>query len=325
LRQNQKITQTKIHDENGEFLLSTRTTLKQLQTTMTTIKEILTLYKFPFSESGKNWQKNWIQIQCPFCNDHSDHGGFNLEKNYYNCWRCGWHKLEDVFKQILPISKPQINSILRTLQYDYNRRTKQVGSIRHGELKLPDGSGLLRKKHTEYLRNRNFDPVELVSVWGLQGTGSIGDYKFRIIAPITFRQRLVSYQGRDITDRQLLRYKACKSKDEITPHKHLLYGFDLAKKSDRVIICEGITDVWRIGPGAIATFGTSYTEEQLRLMMRFNHALILLDADADEKANKLAAELSGILQGEVAIWKLERGDPAQLNQEQVKQIRKEWF
>ncbi len=45
---------------------------------------------------------------------------------------------------------------------------------------------------------RNFDPNYLVSEWGLLSTGVLGEFKFRILAPVYFKGQLVSYQCRDL-------------------------------------------------------------------------------------------------------------------------------
>ena len=68
----------------------------------------------------------------------------------------------------------------------------------------------LTRPHKNYLIKRNFDPDELEFKWRLVSTGPVGPYKHRIIAPIYFNEKLVSYQGRDITDKAKLKYKACK-------------------------------------------------------------------------------------------------------------------
>ena len=61
---------------------------------------------------------------------------------------------------------------------------------------MPDGAKGLTSKHTNYLMERNFPPRVLRGIWGLKGTGNVGPYKFRIIAPIFVDGVLVSYQGR---------------------------------------------------------------------------------------------------------------------------------
>jgi len=144
--------------------------------------------------------------------------------------------------------------------------------------------------HKRYLRGRDFDPNRLETLWGLKGCGNTGPYKFRIIAPVMFQGELVSYQGRDITGRAELRYKACKLTEERVHHKDIVYGYDLVP-GKRVVVVEGITDVWRLGPGAVATFGSQWTESQLLLLKDFEKVFVLFDPK-DEKAVESGKELA---------------------------------
>lgn len=124
------------------------------------------------------------------------------------------------------------------------------------------------------------------------GTAHMGNYKQRIIAPIFYNGKMVSYQGRDITEKQI-KYKACSTEKEIIHHKHLLYNFDSV--SDKMIICEGVADVWRLGKGAVCTFGVAYTKEQVLLILekKIKKIWILFDneVEAQKQAEKLAADI----------------------------------
>ena len=161
-------------------------------------------------------------------------------------------------------------------------------------------------------------------VWGLLGTGPIGEYKFRIVAPIEFEGRLVSYQCRDITGRAALPYLACAQENEVRDHKHCLYGMDLVP-GHSVVIVEGIADVWRLGPGAIATFGIGYTTEQVDLMRRWKRRFVLFDSadpQALEKAEQLADMLSGF-GGWTEILEIDSSDPGAMDQEDANDLMKE--
>lgn len=47
----------------------------------------------PYRTAGKNTQKGWVNVNCPYCHDDGFHGGFNIESKslYYTCWKCKWH------------------------------------------------------------------------------------------------------------------------------------------------------------------------------------------------------------------------------------------
>jgi DNA primase len=143
----------------------------------------------------------------------------------------------------------------------------------------------------------------------------IGPYKFRIIIPILQRGKLASFQGRDYTGRSDLRYKTCEKEKEVVCHKHLLYNADAIPGED-VVVVEGVTDVWRLGPGSVATFGTGFTQEQVMILAGYRRVFLLYDGEeaATRRADKLAHAISG-LGAEVELVTLDGGDPAEMSQD----------
>lgn len=283
-------------------------------------------YNIPFAVEGKNTQTGWVNIDCPFpnCNDTSNHGGFNLSKSYYNCWKCGFHYLNDTISILINVSRREADSIIK--EYDiHTSQTVIKESIKNkrGKLELPKGTAPLQFVHKQYLRKRNFVPEELVVTWDLQGVWQFGDYKYRIIAPIYYNNKLVSYQGRDITDRSPYRYKACAKKNELIHHKYILYGLDYVQNMSMIIV-EGITDVWRLGKGAVALFGVGYTIQQIRMIKKkAKKVFILFDYAATEQADKLSWELA-ILGISVEIINAPfTEDPGSMKQEDADYIKKQ--
>jgi DNA primase len=178
--------------------------------------------------------------------------------------------------------------------------------------------------HKKYLQKRNFDADRLEAEWDLLGTGPVGDYKLRIIAPITFRGRVVSYQGRALSELASLKYKACRLDEEVIPHKTLLYGLDRASGHSAIVV-EGITDVWRLGFGAVATFGVQWTREQIVLLREYPRVFIMYDfgeAEAEEQGRRLAYALAG-LGVSVELLLDAQGDPADLSNEDAKLLMRE--
>jgi DNA primase len=175
----------------------------------------------------------------------------------------------------------------------------------------------MSERHREYLRRRRFDPDYLEKEYDLKGTGHLGRYAFRLIIPIYYEGKLISYEGRDITDQQDLRYKACPLDQEVIPRKHILYTIDKVP-GKTVVVTEGVTDVWRLGPGAVATFGTGFTQEQLILVTkRFDRIILLFDPDdkAQEHAEYLAWQINS-LGKEAIIYELEGvEDPGSMPQD----------
>lgn len=291
-------------------------------------ERFLSNYHVPIAPGGhKHTRAGWVQVECPFCTGNPGyHLGHNTQEDYWNCWRCGFHSHMDVIRALARCSFEQAKKIFR--EYG-GRPTLRVRpeinvSIKKIKVSLPFGSGPLQPRHKQYLENRNFDPEKLESVWGLQGTGTIGPYRNRIIAPIYHRKRLVSFQGRDITGLSNLRYKACPKHLEAMDHKHVLYGLDLCKGMDQILVAEGITETWRFGPGSVATFGIAYTTSQIRFLGRFPRVYVVFDPDpqAVKQADKLAAMLDAI---GTSVHVIDLGlpdgsDPAELSQDDADNV-----
>ena len=279
---------------------------------------------FDGAYSHKHTRQGWVNRPCPFCTGNPGlHLGFNEKSGYFVCYRCGGHPVAKVVRALLNVSWYTANKIVK--QYggdsDYKTKVQRENREKGLEVKLPAGTKQMANMHTLYLRDRGFDPDQLYKTWGLLGTGSIGRYKYRIIAPVFFRGVLVSFQGRDITNKSSLKYKACPKHKERIHHKHVLYGFDLAGRD--VIVVEGITDAWRLGPGAVATFGIKYTWAQVQLLSTFRRVFVWFDEsdpEAVDKSQQLMLDLGSLGVESNAIWTGLGGDPGDKTPEEAKYI-----
>jgi len=150
------------------------------------------------------------------------------------------------------------------------------------------------------------------------------DYKHRILAPVYWNERMVSFQTRAINNNATPKYRACPKDREILHHKNILYGLQQYWK-DRTGICvEGITDVWKLGLKAFATFGINYKPQQVTEMAKhFNRITIIFDDEpqAQEQAKKLASDLKifGVASRIITI----EGDPGSLSINQARKLTKE--
>jgi hypothetical protein len=298
---------------------------------MINITKLLENYSISYVTSGnKHCMPGWVQVHCPFCEGSRDfHLGYNTKKDYFNCWRCGYHSTAKALVNLLNLPSQRLvrdililyggRPIARTISEEKQYTPKQ--------LLYPIGLTELKEPHKQYLRSRKFDPEKLERQYNLKGTGFTGDYRFRIIAPVWYKGFEVSYQGRDITNRQDPPYKACKQEDELRPHKHCLYGEFLEMRTS-IVVVEGITDVWRLGPGSVGTFGVQYTPQQVQLLKKYKRRFMLFDSEKDDpnaikQAKKLADSLSAF-GGETHIIKLDQGDPAKMEQKDADHFMKEF-
>jgi hypothetical protein len=297
------------------------------------IIKFYTDHSIPYHEEGEGHHAGpgWVQINCPFCDDPSDHLGYNLRENYFNCYRCGSHPINSTIARLLNIPETDVPSIVH--QYggykgqsipSSRKISRPTTSTIHKErtaVQLPSGTSALTLRHKTYLRQRGFDPDQLEEEWGLMGTGPVAplngiDYRHRIIAPIYWQGEMVSFQARDITGQQEPRYMFCPPEIEILPSKNLLYGKNIHKEKDFGILVEGITDAWRFGEEAFATFGTQVTVTQMyQIAKTFRNIAIVFDPDAREQADKLQTEL--FFRGVLSIVFHPDKDPGAMTQEEA--------
>jgi DNA primase len=280
-------------------------------------------YNINIPDRTENTQEGWVNIQCPCCADRSNHGGFHISGAYYYCWKCGWHSLTEVIQELINCSKYQVKDIIA--EYTTYTQEKKKKKKHVSKLKFPPETCPMQKQHKKYLESRGFDVDELEREWNLMGTGIVGNYSHRILAPILYRNKIVSYQTRDITGQANLRYKACVEENEVIHHRHIVYGIDKVRDGVGIIV-EGMPDTWRIGPGAVALFGTSYTTQQINFLINhLQRAHILFDfgeKEAQAKAQKLANALCSFMEVEILEIPGKIGDPGQLEKKEVEYLRK---
>lgn len=290
------------------------------------VEKFLRDFSIPTNTEGANTHEGWIQICCPFCNDDNWHGGFNLSSGKYNCWKCHYHSIEAVVKEILGISWKRAKYICKEYGIDDNsvhiKKEKFIGAK---ELILPKNFVPLFGQYKRYLEKRNFDPDKLEKEFDLKASGNLGGDRFRIIAPIFLKKILVSYQGRDITDLSDMRYKACSKKKEVIHHKHIIYNSDHCYREEGICL-EGVADVWRIGDNSFCTFGTEFTLNQVVFIKeRFKKVFLIYDPEfhATEQAQNLGHMLS-LMNVKTELIELPDGkDPAELSQDDANYLKKE--
>ena len=295
------------------------------------IKQLYDDFSVDYAEAGhKNVRDGWIGTDCPFCvGKQRMHLGYNLDGDYFNCWQCGPHPTRDTLIKLLNVDEKSVKKLIH--QYGGHDGRARVRLQRDKKpFKFPSSTGPLLPVHKQYLLDRGFDPDRLESEWDLRGSGPISrldvyDYRLRVIAPVMWGGEVVTFQGRDITDRQMAKYKACPEEYEKVHHKHILYGKQESWGSTGLIV-EGITDVWRFGPAAAGTFGITYTRKQLRTIRdAFNRVFILYDPEeqAQRQAKKMRLELGGYTKSiEVHIVQLER-DPGSMDQDEADYLVKQ--
>jgi len=283
-----------------------------------------------FVTEGKNTSNGWVETRCVFCDDNSAHLGISPERTI-SCWRCGVkgnvikyiHEVENCsWDKAKKIVNEFVDETLSHLQYEDQQ------TFHGNKLILPQGLENLNERHYEYLQSRGFDPLLIEKKYKLKALGksqNAEDRKFayRIFVPILLNNRIVHFTMADYTGRRNPKYLHQEDEKAVYQMKECLYNIDTLR--DIALIVEGVSDVWRMGDGAIATMGIKYTTAQINLLVRRKPKKIFIMFDAEEEAqsqaNKLANSLAGFVNTEVL--ELDYNDPGSLTDSEAKHILRE--
>jgi len=283
------------------------------------------------TEGHKHARPGWVQTTCPFCAGNPGyHLGYNLQDGFFNCWRCGFHKTIDTIQALAGVNREGAIELLKrfsgtAVSFPSTKETPQKEPFRY-----PSGVKPLGPKARKFLEKRGIDSSEAADLWGALETGPTSyldgvDYRFRILIPITLEGQVVSFTARDWTGKAKVRYKACPAHLEIVNRKKILYGEDKARAAgfSRVVVVEGPLDVWKLGPGAVATLGASFSPAQVLRLRRFKSVLVMMDNDpaGHIAATRLCEKLSAIGVPAQRI-RYDAPDPGSLPDSEVADVRK---
>ena len=126
----------------------------------------------------------------------------------------------------------------------------------------------------EYIKKRNYDPVELADQWGvcycvtaaedqqgrIPGTAAYAGYvRDRLIIPVYWEGKLVGWQARSLQDKTAVRYYTSPGFNK----SMVLVNADRARKTSFVVLVEGFFDAFRVGPAhAVPLLGKTISELQ---------------------------------------------------------------
>ena len=270
------------------------------------IFKILDHLNIKYTTQHHHCTRGWVNIHCPFCPGRQNfHLGIHIQTGRCHCWRCGG---KDLIKTLSRASGAPLGEIFRLLEETSSGLFDFIGERKfHSEpekkvpFKLPDHTPLT-KVHADYLKSRGFDVEELVELWDVSSTLHIGNYRHRILIPIKYNGEVVSFQTRSISKRkEVVRYKSCPRNMEIISHKVILYGYDYIPFNKTCVVVEGVTDVWKLGPGAVATFGITFTFYQVLLLASMKRVYLMFDNErvASRQVDRLSSLITSISDCEV--------------------------
>lgn len=297
------------------------------------------------SVSGKNISTGWIGLQCPFCEDRSNHFGIRLSDLRCSCWICGGHSFTSFVQQIHDCNIKEA----RKLKKEFLAEGPSVSSklnpprltspyyLRSMTALPPESTHILPKIHKDFLRRRNFRPNLIRRKYDIRACHNIGKYKFRLIIPIYHYRRLVSFVSRAIFDEMTPKYLNPRRETVERSPKNSVYNLDSLKEGHDAMILEGVTDAWRFGDFSCALNGITFTKDQLLLLVKkkIRNAFVMFDNDpprlnkirpsrrqAEKKAEELARLLHPFVNNVEIISPEVTNDLGDFTPEQVIELKK---
>jgi hypothetical protein len=290
---------------------------------MDALIQLLEQHNVPYRLAGQDKhvsKQGWIGMPCPWCGGGGFYFGIRPGSGKANCWKCGGRSASAGLALLCGVTDREAQKAL-----GHRVGPAEPRKAHQGVLQRPKGVGPLLPAHRRYLEGRGFDPDELVRIWKIGGIGPEGKLKWRIFIPIfDSRGREVSWTSRTIGPSGR-RYHSAGEQQEAVPHKDLLYGGHLARQS--VVIVEGPIDAWAIGPGAVATCGTSVTPAQVAAMLEYPVRIVCFDStdEAQERAGRLCSKLS-MFAGQTENVLLETGDDAaDADRDEIEELRSKYL
>lgn len=283
-------------------------------------------YGLEFAESGHHHcAEGWVQLHCPFCGSHNFHLGFNIARGNFNCWRCGGHSLWDTVGMLLNTRRSDlIGRAIAQHETQGSIERRQLEAKYAKKLVPPPLMTPLRTLHKRYLRSRDFDVKSIAEEWDLLCTSNLsGDWNWRIISPICDRSgRAVAHVGRHI-GKHPQRWKITDKAEWLVNPQTGIYGIHKVPGKS-VLVVEGASDVWRMGPGAVGTLGISWKRPQADILRQFERRFILFDPEplAQRKAKQLADYLA-MFPGETELVSGFKTDPGDLSDKKANRVMKE--
>lgn len=301
------------------------------------IIDIFTDYDIEYWTSGKNVTNNWVNIQCPFCDDHSNHLGINPETELYSCWKCGAknHFIDllmtltglsyGVCKEMVvdSVTSFKVRPLDRIKDIFQGESSKEAETVTEVHCVLPKRFELITEDMyspllENYEKRRDIARSTLIA----HGCGICrsGDYMNRMIIPVMQGGKLVAYQAADMSGTSGLKYQS--SSASMGNINDYLLGYDTIGK--RMIVVEGSLDKFRTGEEAVAAFTSALSKEQIRLIKAkgLDELYICFDCElkAYYKSRKVAREFEAYIPT-VGVVKLPYGqDPDEVGREKIYQL-----
>jgi DNA primase len=283
------------------------------------VQSLFTSEGIDFRTSGKNISAGWIGTNCPFCGEQSAHCGVNLDTKRYSSWVCSQTgTLAKLVAVLLKETYGGANKIIDGYRgFHYDAPVRELSE----EVIMPSNLTDLTKLGKRYLEKRGFPIDHIVNKYRLQESGMNSylevndqklDFRWRIIIPIIMDREIVTYTARDFIGERDPRYRNAPIEAGTILTSECVYNIDTL--TDRALIVEGPTDVWKLGDESIATLGVKFSHKQINRIIKkkLKKAVILFDTGAESAARLLANVLNPYIP-DLQVFIVEDQDPGSMN------------
>ncbi len=310
---------------------------------------------------GPNVAKNNINVHCPMCGagDPSHHLGISLVGKWWGCWRdpshrgtstarliqlllsCSWEQAQRLAGETATLPGDILAAVEEMLKEEAPY-TLPARSLKMPDSFLPFSQFRSARYYRQYLSRRGYSEKMIDGMtekYGLRYCKE-GPFGGRIIFPVFYEGKLVTWTGRSIFPSETLRYKTLTvdtDRAKILGHEpaagniseFLLWYDDVAKGShETLVIVEGPFDALRLrafgekDDRLIATcfFTSAPSRRQMDLLFRvlpkYRKRYLLLDEGTLSKSLALKNEFDGVLSStDVEVLHLPEGvkDPGDLS------------
>lgn len=279
--------------------------------------ELLTIRGVPF-KSTNNPQEILITCTSGLHNDMNASLSYNLEKNIFNCWSCGFRG--GLSKFLRSIGETEMFDIESKQPYKIKKlKAKLQQKQAQAEVKLPEDRHLFLEE---------FRGISAAIYKEFQAFTSMQpDLDGYLFIPVYQHGKLKFIEGR------LLRDLSNQNKYNRKPAKvtvsNCLFPLDRIKNTNYVILVEGIFDVlnmWKLGyKNVLCIFGTTnFSKTKLDMLDSLGITRVDIMMDSDAAGTKAAEKIAEMLDSRniyTRIITLPRGiDPGELTKEQAERL-----
>ena len=265
----------------------------------------------------------YYQVCCPFCDDTR----FRLWINYL------WGHYDEKYKtshkdllicyneQCMQRNPSNVDKLYHEVYGTMDAQTVRQSPIRPGisvagrEIGSPGrviSLNDLPLDHiaNQYLLSRSFEPRDLATKYNLGYCEEPAvDYPAmwnRLVIPVYTNGQYVGFQGRLLREGHPKYYFPTGA-----TKTDWLYNMDNARHYPVLVITEGVTKVWRVGPFAVATFGSSMSGKQptyiAEMAAQADFVVLYYDGDTwlnDDSKKRTVSSFATVTKAERAIQTL---------------------